>query len=100
MLHSQLTNTIIGSFFEVHRGRGYGFLESVSSNSMAVEIGLRGLEVRRETPVEVHWKGVRVGTYRVDMVVEDLVLVEVKTVEKLIDAHSRQLVNYLKATGI
>jgi GxxExxY protein len=58
------------------------------------------LEVKREVPTEVHWKGVSVGTYRIDLFVNNMVLVEVKTVERLADAHNRQLVNYLRATGL
>jgi GxxExxY protein len=100
MLHEPTTNVILGSFFEIYRARGYGFLENVYSNSLAVELGTRGLEVRREIPIEVTWKGVSVGTYRMDLVVESEVLVEVKTVERLTEAHNRQLVNYLKATGL
>lgn len=100
MLHEPITNKILGAFFEIYRSRGYGFLENVYSNSLAVEIGLRRLQVKREIPVQVEWKGVTVGTYRMDLLVENLVLVEVKTVERLGDAHSRQLVNYLKATGL
>lgn len=100
MLHQDITNQIIGSFFGVYRGRGYGFLEAVYSNSMAVDLGLRGLSVRREVPVQVFWKGVTVGTYRMDLLVDNKVLVEVKTVERIADAHSRQLLNYLKATGL
>ena len=100
MLHEAITNQIIGSFFEIYRARGYGFLENVYAGSLAVELGLRGLQVGREIPVQVDWKGVVVGTYRMDLVVEKKVLVEVKTVEKLVEAHQRQLVNYLKATGL
>jgi GxxExxY protein len=100
MLHEPITNQIIGSFFEIYRAKGYGFLENVYTNSLAVELGIRRLQVKREVPVEVDWKGVVVGTYRMDLLVENMVLVEVKAVDKLVDAHNRQLVNYLKATGI
>jgi GxxExxY protein len=100
MLHERITNQIIGAFFEIYRTRGYGFLESVYANSLAVEIGLRGLQVRREIPVQVDWKAVVVGTYRIDLLVEKAVLVEVKTVESIVEAHQRQLVNYLKATDV
>jgi GxxExxY protein len=100
MLHETITSPILGAFYEIYRARGYGFLESVYSNSIAVELGIRGLSVKREVPAQVHWKGVPVGTYRMDLLVEGKVLVEVKTVERLTDAHKRQLVNYLKATGL
>lgn len=100
MLHEPITNSILGAFFEIYRARGYGLLESVYSNSLAVELGIRGLNVRREVPSEVHWKGVSVGAYRIDLLVDGKVLVEVKTVERLADAHSRQMMNYLKATGL
>lgn len=100
MLHQQTTNAILGAFFEIYRARGYGFLEAVYSNSLAVELGMRGLSVKREVPVQVHWKEVSVGTYRIDLLAEEKVLVEVKTVERLVEAHNRQLVNYLRATGL
>lgn len=100
MLHERITNQIIGAFFEIYRARGYGFLESVYSNSLAVEIGQRGLRVSREIPVQVDWKGVVVGTSRIDLLVQDIVLVEIKTVERIVEAHQRQLVNYLKATEL
>ena len=100
MLHQQTTNVILGAFFEIYRARGYGFLETVYSNSLAVELGTRGLCVKREVPIRVFWKEVPVGTYRMDLLVDDSVLVEVKSVEMLTDAHNRQLINYLKATGL
>lgn len=100
MLHEPITKSILGAFFEIYRARGYGFLENVYSNSLAAELGIRGFEVKREVPTEVHWKGISVGTYRMDLLVADCVLVEVKTVERLTDAHNRQLVNYLRATGL
>jgi GxxExxY protein len=100
VLHEPITNKILGSFFEIYRVRGFGFLENVYTNSLAVELGLRGLEVRREIPVQVHWKGELVGTYRMDLLVENKVLVEVKSCDRLVEAHYRQLLNYLKATGL
>ena len=100
MLHQDITDKILGSFFRIYRVRGYGFLENLYSNSLAVDLGTKGIDVKREVPIEVHWLGVLVGTYRMDLLVEGKVLVEVKTVERLSDAHSRQLLNYLKATGI
>jgi GxxExxY protein len=100
MLYRDITNAIIGGFYEIYNARGFGFQELVYSNSLTVELGLRGLKVRREVPTEVTWKGTTVGTYRIDLLVEDVVLVEVKAVEKLLPAHEAQLVNYLKATGL
>jgi GxxExxY protein len=100
ILYKDITNTALAGFYEIYRERGFGFQESVYSNSLAVEFGLRGLRVSREVPIEVRWKGVIVGTYRIDLLVNDVILVEVKAVERLIPAHEAQLLNYLKATGI
>lgn len=83
---------IIGAFFAVYNELGFGFLESVYSNAMAIELGKRAIAVRREVPVEVLYKGVGVGTFRVDLLVADAVLVEVKATEALAEACERQQV--------
>ena|SRR5687767_1719091 len=100
LLQANVTDKIIGAFFTVYNKLGFGFLESVYSNAMTIELGKRLLAVRREVPVEVIYKGVGVGTFRVDMLVADAVLVEVKATETLSDADERQLLNYLRATSI
>ena len=100
LLHSDITEQVIGAFFEIYRGFGYGFQELVYANALAIELGLRGLEVAREAPTQIHWKGHPVGIYRIDLLVSGAVIVEAKTVEKIGPAHERQLMNYLRATNI
>ena len=99
-LQANVTDQIIGAFFNVYNELGYGFLESVYSNAMNVELGKRDQSVKREVPVEVYYKGVSVGAFRFDMLVENVGLVEVKSTETLCDADERQLLNYLRATNI
>jgi GxxExxY protein len=98
LLASDVTERIIGAFFEVYRDLGYGFLESVYTNAVAVELGRSGMAVSREAPVEVVYCGVPVGHFRLDMVVENTVIVEVKASKALTDGDERQLLNYLRAT--
>lgn len=93
LLHGDVTERILGGFFTIHRGHGYGFSEEVYSNSLAIELGLMGLKVAREVPTRVFWKGHSVGTYRLDLVVNDCVIVEVKTCDMLCMDHERQLMN-------
>jgi GxxExxY protein len=78
MLQAHITKQVIGGFFDVYKEFGFGFLEGSYANALAVELRSKGLRVRREFPIEVVYRGVPVGTYRVDLVVEECVLVEVK----------------------
>ena len=78
---------------------GFGFLEGIYTSALAVELGHRGLAVVREAPIEVFYRGVLVGRYRLDMTVEDRVLVEAKATKTVSQADERQLLNYLKATN-
>ena len=98
MLEGALTEKIVGAFYRVHTQIGFGFPESVYANALAVELDRRRLQVRREVPVEVVYEGVSVGRYRLDMVVEESVLIEVKSTKLLSEADTRQILTYLKAT--
>ena len=100
LLHADISSRILTSCFEVYRIRGYGFLENIYKNSVAVELALRGSTVRREVPVEVNYKGQPVGTYRIDILVDSCVLLEVKTQNGIGDADVHQLMNYLRASGV
>ena len=88
LFQANITDKIIGAFFTVYNELGFGFLESVYSNAMTIELGKRLLAVKREVPVEVMYKGVGVGTFRFDILVGDVVLVEVKATETLSDRMS------------
>ena len=100
LLHSDITEQVIGAFFEIYRGLGFGFQEIVYSNALAVELGLRRYNVAREAPTQVSWKGHPVGIYRIDLLVNGCVIVEVKSVGVIAADHERQLMNYLRATHI
>ena len=100
MLHEELTEKVIGAAYEVHNTLGFGFLEKVYENALAVELRRSGLRVEQQKPVPVRYKGELVGDYVADMVVEGKAIVEAKAVSAIEPAHEVQLVNYLKATGI
>ena len=100
LLEAPLTKTIIRAMFAVHDERGYGFPENVYANSMRVELELNGIKSRREVVHEVVYKGVVVGLCRFDLVVEDRVLVEVKTGKVILEADKQQLRSYLKSCSL
>ena len=96
--HSDLTEQIIGAFYAVYSALGYGFFESVYVKALLIELENRGMEVKNEFPIKVHYAGQQVGEYYADLVVNDLVILEIKAVKNLLDEHEAQLLNYLKAT--
>lgn len=96
----ELTYKINGAVFEVNRLLGPGFLEKVYESALAVELELQGLDFKRQVPVEVLYKNQLVGEYFADIVVQDMVILELKTVDALTKVHEAQLLNYLKATGM
>lgn len=100
MKHSDITEKIIGAAFEVHGVLGQGFLEKVYENALAFELRQQGLGVQQQQPITVCYKSAVVGDYVADLVVEGVVLVELKAVSGLEQVHEVQLVNYLRATGI
>jgi GxxExxY protein len=95
-----LTARVIGVFYEVYNELGHGFLESVYEG--ALEIGLRqaGLGVSRQSLIEVRFRGIVVGEFRADLIVEGRVLVELKAAKSIDPAHEAQVLNYLRATPI
>jgi GxxExxY protein len=97
---NDLSGRVIGCAFIVLNTPGAGFLEKVYENALANEIRAAGLAVARQYGVRVHYNDVVVGEYFADLLVEDVRLVELKTVKALDDAHRMQCTNYLKATGL
>ena len=95
----ELTYQINGAIFEVNRELGAGFLEKVYENALLIELSKRGLRTENQVPIKVKNKGKEVGEYFADIVVEDRVLFEIKSVESLKKVHEAQLLNYLKTTG-
>ncbi len=97
--HGLLTEAIIGSFYDVYNELGHGFLESIYGEAMAVTLPARGLRIEREKAVTVHFRGVAVGLFRMDLVVAGCIVVELKSARTIDPWHEAQLLNYLKATG-
>ena len=85
---------------EVHRQLGFGFLEKVYENALMVVFRREGIQAKQQEPIKVYFQGVEVGHYEADILVEDKIILELKAVDKLIDAHRAQTLNYLKATGL
>lgn len=96
----QLTEQVIGCAYEVHNVLGSGFLEKVYENALLSELASRGIKAVAQRPLSVTYKGMVVGEYCADIVVEDSLIIELKAVDKLTDVHELQLKNYLKATNI
>src|SRR5947209_4623737 len=95
---SELTEAIIGVFYQVYNELGFGFLESVYRNSMQIALEQKGFKVQAEVPITVFFRGQKVGDFKADLLVNDLVLLELKTAERIIPAYESQLVNYLRST--
>lgn len=95
--YSDLTAKIIGAAIEVHRVLGNGFQEVIYQRALEIEMADRGLEFSREYEMDIEYKGVHVGTRRVDFFVEDKIMVEIKAVTNLEDVHLAQAINYLEA---
>ena len=84
---------------EVHTVLGAGFLEAVYEQALAIELELRGIPFQRQFPIALSYKGVAVGEARLDFLVGDVLIVELKAVENIHPIHHAQVLNYLKATG-
>ena len=95
-----IANGVIGSALEVHRHLGPGFLESVYEDAVAAELNLRGIEFERQKSIPVFYKGCPVGEHRVDLLVGNNLIVELKAVEKFLPIHKAQLISYLRAAGL
>ena len=100
MKHRELTAKIIDCAYKVHRELGFGFLESVYQNALVIELTKADLKVEQEKKVPVSYDGQVIGDFTADVVVEEKVILELKSVKQLHAAHEAQLINYLKATGI
>jgi GxxExxY protein len=98
--HSEITSQIIEAFYVVYNGLGYGFLEKVYENALALELRGRGLQVQQQAIIKVYYRETEVGEYFADLLVNDKVIVELKAIERLADQHLAQLVNYLKVTEV
>ena len=96
----QITEKIIGCVHQVSNTLGAGFLEKVYENALAVELRQVSLQVAQQQRIEVRYRNVLVGDFVADLMVEECVIVEVKAIKAVDDAHTAQCLNYLKATGL
>ncbi len=95
-----IVHRVIGAAIEVHRVLGPGFLESVYEEALCIELALRGIRFGRQMPVGVGYKGHTVGEARLDLVVDERLVVELKAVETFAPSHVAQILSYLKATHL
>jgi len=95
-----LSYKITGLAMEVHGKLGPGFLEKVYEKSLMVLLEREGLKATQQAPIKVNFEGKIVGDYFADILVEGKIILELKAVEKIVDAHIAQTINYLKATGL
>jgi GxxExxY protein len=98
--HRELTQKIIGVFYEVYNELGHGFLESVYQRSLILALNDAGLMVHSPVDIPVYFRGSQVGDFEADVLVEKCVLLELKAVRTLDTSHQAQLLNYLRATDI
>ena len=96
----RLSYRIIGAAIEVHKQLGPGLLERVYETALCAEFKLRGINYEQQQRISINYKGLDVGYYIADLIVENRANVEIKSVDKLEDVHTAQLLTYLKLTGL
>ena len=100
LLFEEKTQIIIKCFYKVNNVLGYGFLEKVYENALAKELSVQGLHCEQQSPVKVFYEGFEVGLYYADIIVDNKIIVELKTGKgDIVSQHELQLMNYLKATN-
>ena len=99
LLYSKETEIIIHSFYKVYNTLGYGFLEKVYENSLLLELQKNNLTVKQQYPINVFYYDKVVGEYFADLLINDKIILELKTAKKISQENEFQLINYLKATG-
>ncbi len=100
ILHEELTGKIIKAFYTVYNTLGHGFLEKVYENALLIELHKNGLQAEQQKKIEVFYENQKVGDYFADIIVEDIIILELKAAEAIAPEHEAQLINYLKATKI
>ena len=98
MLHADVTDGIIKAFYKVYNSLGYGFLERIYENALLLELTSSGYQAIQQHPIQVYYEQQLVGEYFADILVNDLIILELKAAEQIRDEHVAQLTNYLKAT--
>ncbi|MDD4961782.1 MAG: GxxExxY protein [Candidatus Marinimicrobia bacterium] len=101
MLFETLTRKIIGAAFTVYNKMGFGYLEKVYEKCMLIELEkIDGIDVKCQCPIKVEYEGVDVGDFVADFIVENEIVIEIKSVHHVLPIHEMQLVNYLNASGL
>lgn len=100
IIEKDLSYKIVGCGMEVHSKLGPGFLEKVYENAMMVLFRREGIAAEQQTPIKVSFEGEIVGVYCADILVDEKIILELKTVDKIVDVHRAQILHYLRATGI
>lgn len=98
--HGDITQRVIGVFYDVYNDLGYGFLESVYQRALGLALEAAGLRVANSIKISVWFRGTQVGHFEADMLVENCVLLELKAARALDSSHQAQLLNYLRATNV
>jgi GxxExxY protein len=96
----ELSFKIIGCAIQVHKVLGSGYMEKLYERALLVELAENGLKVESQVPVQVHYKNILIGDYKMDIIVENKVILELKACSKIIPVHEAQLIQYLYASGI
>jgi len=100
LLHKEVTDKILRAYYDVYNELGYGFLEKVYQNAMYIELKNLGFNVEAQYPIKVKFKGVNVGEFYADLLIDECVILELKASEFLVYDNELQLLNYLRATHI
>lgn len=100
ILYKELSYEVVGAAIQVWKTLGYGFLEKVYENALAVELGKRGIPFEQQCSIRVHYDGAVVGDYVADIFVDGKIVLELKAAKAINDVHVAQTLNYLKATGV
>lgn len=98
LLHKELTDVIIKTFYEVYNELGYGFLEKVYQNSLYLELKNKGYKVEAQKKISVYYKGIEVGEYYADLIVDNTIILELKAADCIVKDFENQILNYLRAT--
>ena len=100
MLHEEISEKVIGTFYDVYNELGHGFLESVYENAMVIALREKGMRVEQQVEIPVWFRSQKIGVFYADLVVEGVLIVELKAVRSFDPSHEAQLLNYLRATAI
>ncbi len=100
LLHKNITDIILKSYYKVYNNLGYGFLEKVYENALLYELRNQGLDCEKQKPIKVYYEQIQVGEYYADIIVNECIILELKATESIAEEHEFQLINYLKATEI